>query len=360
MKSRVTGKKKSLTADKRPAYQRTIWDLMEHPRSSNPAFVCAIISIITIVLSVIVICIETVSSIVDHPDPDMRNINRQVIFYLETTVMIWFTSEYLLRIISAPRAFEFMISFTGVIDLVVILPYYINTIIGEEIRSFNLAVFRIVRMFRVFRVFKLTRYSTGLKVLGLTIIESFGQLVALFLCLFLSAILFASCLYFIEYTETPPDSDTSTVFRSIPDAFWYVIITMTSVGYGDVVPVTVIGRIVAAFCMVSGIIVLLCLPTPVFVTHFGRFYEDVISKPQVEPDEETENSLTDSEIWRTNEQHLMVPAWVNDHTWKDKIRNDYNQNLVLPGLNVYLSTSNLFLSRACSTEILHQSPTHTG
>jgi len=334
---------------------------MEHPRSSNPAFFCAIISIITIVLSVIVICIETVSSIVDHPDPGTRDLNNQVIFYLETTVMVWFTAEYLLRVISAPRAFEFMISFTGVIDLVVILPYYINTMIGEEIRSFNLAVFRIVRMFRVFRVFKLTRYSTGLKVLGLTIIESFGQLVALFLCLFLSAILFASLLYFIELTETVPDKNiNSKVFMSIPDAFWYVIITMTSVGYGDVVPRTVIGRIVAAFCMVTGIIVLLCLPTPVFVTHFGRFYEDVISKPVVESDDAAEDSLSDSEIWRTNEHHLMVPAWVNDHTWKDKIRQDYNQNLVLPGLNVYLSTSNLFLSRACSQEILPQSPTHTG
>ncbi|XP_066929742.1 potassium voltage-gated channel subfamily A member 1-like [Clytia hemisphaerica] len=339
---------KTLASERRPAYQKLIWNLMEHPRSSTPAFTCAILSIFTIIISVVVICLETMSSITDDPDKKRGYINRKVLFYLETTVMIWFTMEYLLRIISAPRTFKFILSPTGIIDLVVILPYYINIIIGEEIRSFNLAVFRIVRMFRVFRIFKLTRYSTGLKVLGRTILESFGQLVALFLCLFLSAILFSSCLFFIEHDSLDHNSE---VFISIPDTFWYVIITMTSVGYGDVVPRTLIGRVVAAFCMVTGIIVLLCLPTPVFVTHFGRFYEDVISRPATEQEEDDE--LTDSEIWRNGEHNLMIPRWVNDDAWKEKIRTDVNQNLTLPGLNVYLSTSNLFLSRACSQEVLH-------
>ena len=386
LKEDAMRQKKREAAARRPRYQKIIWNLMEYPRSSSPAFTCAIISIITIILSVVVICLETLPSIIDDPNPQTRSINRQVLFVLETTVMIWFTAEYLLRILSAPLTFRFLFSFTGIIDLVVVLPYYINIVIGEEIRSFNLAIFRLVRMFRVFRIFKLTRYSTGLKVLGRTIMESLGQLVALFLCLFLSAILFASCLYFIEHREVLDDiHDTSSkrpsdVFQSIPDTFWYVIITMTSVGYGDVVPQTLIGRIVAAFCMVTGIIVLLCLPTPVFVTHFGRFYDDVIREEKNKEidnnsvfNEENENEESsadslDAEIWQNNDSELIVPAWVNGSSWKCKIRNDLQENLStnqppallstsVSGLNAYLSSSNLFLSsRTCSPCLLYTSP----
>lgn len=380
LKEDTMRQKKKEAAARRPRYQKIIWNLMEYPRSSTPAFTCAIISIITIILSVVVICLETLPSIIDDPNPQTRSINRQVLFVLETTVMIWFTAEYLLRILSAPLTFRFLFSFTGIIDLVVVLPYYINIVIGEEIRSFNLAIFRLVRMFRVFRIFKLTRYSTGLKVLGRTIMESLGQLVALFLCLFLSAILFASCLYFIEHREVLDDVHNksskrpSDVFQSIPDTFWYVIITMTSVGYGDVVPQTLIGRIVAAFCMVTGIIVLLCLPTPVFVTHFGRFYDDVIREEknkeidnnsvfnEENKDEGNSADSLNAEIWQNHDSELIVPAWVNDSSWKYKIRNDLQQNLStkqppallstsVSGLNAYLSSSNLFLSsRACSPE----------
>ena len=369
--------KKKLAAERRPRYQKIIWNLMEYPRSSTPAFTCAIISIITIILSVIVICLETVPSIVEAPNPQTRYTNRQILFVLETTVMVWFTAEYLLRILSAPLAFKFMFSFTGIIDLVVVVPYYINIVIGEEIRSFNLAVFRLVRMFRVFRIFKLTRYSTGLKVLGRTIMESLGQLVALFLCLFLSAILFASTLYFIEHEEVldhvngASSRRPSDVFQSIPGTFWYVIITMTSVGYGDVVPRTLIGRIVAAFCMVTGIIVLLCLPTPVFVTHFGRFYDDVIREEKEKEidnnaafkngDDESGAGSSKDEIWRNEhdyDKNVIIPAWANDSVWKDKIGKGIKQKLTTgpscdSGLNVYLSSSNLFLSRACSQEYLH-------
>ena len=388
LKEDAMRQKKREAAARRPRYQKIIWNLMEYPRSSSPAFTCAIISIITIILSVVVICLETLPSIIDDPNPQTRSINRQVLFVLETTVMIWFTAEYLLRILSAPLTFRFLFSFTGIIDLVVVLPYYINIVIGEEIRSFNLAIFRLVRMFRVFRIFKLTRYSTGLKVLGRTIMESLGQLVALFLCLFLSAILFASCLYFIEHREVLDDiHDTSSkrpsdVFQSIPDTFWYVIITMTSVGYGDVVPQTLIGRIVAAFCMVTGIIVLLCLPTPVFVTHFGRFYDDVIREEKNKEidnnsvfNEENENEESsadslDAEIWQNNDSELIVPAWVNGSSWKYKIRNDLQENLStnqppallstsVSGLNAYLSSSNFFLSsRTCSPEQEFQNTPH--
>lgn len=336
-----------------PVYRQVIWNLMEYPDSSNAAHMCALISILTIILSIITFCLETVPAIVNIENDRLQQArNKNILFHFETAVMVWFTMEYVLRVISAARRLKFMHSFMGVIDLVVILPYYINLCLNKELKSFNLAVFRILRMFRVFRVFKLTRYSTGMKVLGKTIIESLGQLVALFLCLFLSAIVFASCLYYMELDENNTD-----IFKSIPDSFWYVIITMSSVGYGDVIPSTYIGRVTAALCMVTGIVVLLCLPTPVFITHFGRFYEEVIDQSWAAANGNSGNKdtadLADSEIWKNEAQNFFVPKWVTDNTWKERIRNDVKQQLLLPGINVYASNTNLALSRACSREFLH-------
>ena len=350
-KNKNVKKKTKKKEIKTSIFRQVIWDLMEHPDSSNAAHILAVFSILTIILSIIIFCLETVPEIVNIEHQEEQIQNRNTLFCFETAVMVWFTMEYLLRVVSAPKRLKFFTSFMGVIDLVVVLPYYINLSLNEELKTFNLAVFRILRMFRVFRVFKLTRYSTGMKVLGKTIVESLGQLVALFLCLFLSAIVFASCLYYMEF-----DSNNTDTFKSIPDSFWYVIITMSSVGYGDVIPSTYIGRITAAFCMVSGIVVLLCLPTPVFITHFGRFYEDVINKSTAPNNDGEIIDLADSEIWKNEANDFFVPKWVSDNAWKERIRNDVKQQLMLPGINVYASNTNLALSRACSREVLHVNP----
>ena len=119
---------------------------------------------------------------------------------------------------------------------------------------------------------------------------------------------------------------------------------------------------------------MLCLPTPVFVTHFGRFYDDVIREEknkeidnnsvfnEENKDEENSADSLNAEIWQNHDSELIVPAWVNDSSWKYKIRNDLQQNLStkqppallstsVSGLNAYLSSSNLFLSsRTCSPE----------
>lgn len=347
------GHKNNKKEIKTSIFQQVIWDLMEHPDSSTAAHILAIFSILTIILSIITFCLETIPAIINAKNPAEQMRNRNLLYCFETAVMVWFTMEYLLRVISAPKRLKFLTSFIGVIDLIVILPYFINLSMNENLKTFNLAVFRIIRMFRVFRVFKLTRYSTGMKVLGRTIVESLGQLVALFLCLFLAAIIFASCLYYIEL-----DSKDRDTFKSIPDSFWYVIITMSSVGYGDVIPSTYIGRVTAAFCMISGIIVLLCLPTPVFITHFGRFYDDVINKSTAAAEDGNIIDLDGSDIWKNEAEDFFVPKWVSDNEWKERIRNDVKQQLMLPGINIYSSNTNLALSRACSREVLHVNP-HT-
>ena len=101
--------------------------------------------------------------------------------------------------------------------------------------------------------------------------------------------------------------------------------------------------------MITGIIVLLCLPTPVFITHFGRFYEDVINGRQ---DEEEDGPGGDSgageEKWDLSDRALLMPSWFNDNTWKDRIRQDQRMTSFMPTLNIYFSNPNI--KAACSME----------
>ncbi len=119
----------------------------------------------------------------------------------------------------------------NIIDIVAIVPYFITlfTILAEEKTKSNqamsLAILRVIRLVRVFRIFKLSRHSKGLQILGQTLRASMQELALLIFFLFIGVILFSSAVYFAEQGE--PES----FFKSIPDAFWWAMITMTTVSY---------------------------------------------------------------------------------------------------------------------------------
>ncbi|XP_021563412.1 potassium voltage-gated channel subfamily A member 5-like [Carlito syrichta] len=133
----------------------------------------------------------------------------------------------------------------NVIDVVAIFPYFIT--LGTELaeqqpgggggqngqQAMSLAILRVIRLVRVFRIFKLSRHSKGLQILGKTLQASMRELGLLIFFLFIGVILFSSAVYFAE-ADSP-----GTHFSSIPDAFWWAVVTMTTVGYGDMYPMTV-------------------------------------------------------------------------------------------------------------------------
>lgn len=260
--------------------QGKVWQLFEDPESSLAAKLIGIFSVIVIIGSIIIFCVETLPAF-DRDDQFESTsngtnstystsdyYNRHIMGYLynlELASIIWFTFEYVVRLISSPNKWRFMKSFLNLIDLIAILPYFIIMIIKSK-RSTPLTVLRIARLVRVFRVFKLSRHSMGLQILGSTLRASANELGMLIFFLMFSVIIFASAMYYAEHDRK------SVMFRSIPDTFWFTVVTMTTVGYGDNVPHTLAGKFVGGLCAISGVLTI-ALVVPVIVTNFEFFYK---------------------------------------------------------------------------------------
>uniref|UniRef100_A0A8C7STX9 Potassium voltage-gated channel, shaker-related subfamily, member 2a n=1 Tax=Oncorhynchus mykiss TaxID=8022 RepID=A0A8C7STX9_ONCMY len=195
-------------------------------------------------------------------------------FILETLCIIWFSFEFLVRLFACPSKSGFFGNVMNIIDVVAIIPYFITlaTELAEKPedgqagqQAMSLAILRVIRLVRVFRIFKLSRHSKGLQILGQTLKASMRELGLLIFFLFIGVILFSSAVYFAEADE--PESQ----FESIPDAFWWAVVSMTTVGYGDMVPTTIGGKIVGSLCAIAGVLTI-ALPVPVIVSNFNYFY----------------------------------------------------------------------------------------
>ncbi|XP_071960618.1 potassium voltage-gated channel protein Shal-like [Antedon mediterranea] len=246
-------------------FRGKVFRAFENPQSSTMALVIYYVTGFFIAVSVIANVTETV-----HCDPFPGKTSavpcgeryEKGFFILDTACVMIFTMEYLARLWAAEDRCKFMRSVMSVIDVVAILPYYVGLFVtGDELTG----MFVTLRVFRVFRIFKFSRHSQGLRILGYTLKSCASELGFLLFSLTMAIIIFATIMYYAE------KSDTNTVFISIPAAFWYTIVTMTTLGYGDMVPTTILGKIVGGMCSLCGVLVI-ALPVPVIVSNFSRIY----------------------------------------------------------------------------------------
>jgi voltage-gated potassium channel len=187
---------------------------------------------IVIVYSIITLTLETL--------PDLSLSQRRFFEISEVVCVSIFSVEYLTRLFKSSDKLKFVFSFMGVIDLISILPFYLN--LGSGSRAL-----RIIRLFRIFRLLKLARYNKAISRFHQAFISVKEELVLFFLASFFLIYLVSVGIYYFE-NEAQPQA-----FQSIIHSFWWSVVTLTTVGYGDVYPVTIGGKIFTFFVLMIGV-----------------------------------------------------------------------------------------------------------
>ncbi|XP_055852985.1 potassium voltage-gated channel protein Shaw isoform X2 [Episyrphus balteatus] len=185
-------------------------------------------------------------------------------FYVELVCNVWFFIEVIIRLIVSPNIWQFIKSPVNIIDFTATLSFYTDVMQRMGEHTGLLEAFSIVR---IMRLFKLTRHSPGLRILIHTFKASAKELTLLVFFLVLGIVFFASLAYYAEKLQDNPENQ----FKSIPLGLWWAIVTMTTVGYGDVAPKTYPGMFVGALCALAGVLTI-ALPVPVIVSNFSMFY----------------------------------------------------------------------------------------
>ena len=205
-----------------------------------------------IILSLISFSIETL------PDLNKQAVNALRI--IEVFTVIVFTVEYILRIVVSGRKLKFIFSFYGLIDLLAILPFYVTT--GIDLRSI-----RIFRLLRLFRIFKILRYSDAIRRFKIAFISIKEELLVFFIATILLLYVSAVGIYYFEHEVQP--EQFSSVFHSL----WWAVATFTTVGYGDVYPVTVGGKIFTFIMLMIGLGII-SVPTGLIASALTKKVDD--------------------------------------------------------------------------------------
>lgn len=179
----------------------------------------------------------------------------QLLMVLEWIFTIIFTIEYILRLISIRQPLLYMVSFLGIIDLLAIIPSYLSILFAG---AQSLLVLRALRLLRIFRIFKLTHFLSEMRFLSGAIAASLKKITIFLLVVLTLVIIMGSVMYLVE-------KDHNDDFKSIPDSIYWAIVTITTVGYGDISPVTAIGKFVASIIMLTGYGII-AVPTGIITT----------------------------------------------------------------------------------------------
>ncbi|KAI5763803.1 KCNV2 [Gulo gulo luscus] len=267
--------------------RRRLWNLMEKPFSSVAAKAIGVASSLFVLISVVALALNTVEEMQRQAGPGAGGGDpRPILEHVEVLCIAFFTLEFLLRLASTPDLRGFARSALNVVDLVAILPLYLQLLLecftGEDQRQGKGSprehdieavgrvgevgqVLRVMRLMRVLRILKLARHSTGLRAFGFTLRQCYQQVGCLMLFIAMGVFTFSAAVYSVEH-DIP-----NTNFTSIPHAWWWAAVSLSTVGYGDMYPETILGRLFAFLCIAFGII-LNGMPISILYNKFSDYY----------------------------------------------------------------------------------------
>lgn len=225
--------------------KKKLYDIIfESETPAGKAFDVTLIA--CIVLSIVLVVIESFEGV-----SGKFSLTLQVLEYLFT---FFFTAEYLLRLYCSPNPRHYALSFFGIIDLLATLPLYITWIFGP---ARYLMIVRVFRLIRVFRVFKLFNFLNEGNLLLRALHASSRKIAVFFLFVIIMVISLGTLMYMIEGQEP------GTAFNNIPNSIYWACVTLTTVGYGDIAPVTGLGRFLSSIVMLLGYTII-AVPTGIF------------------------------------------------------------------------------------------------
>jgi len=239
------GKRKELLSPRRLKLHEIIFEA-----DTKAGKLFDILLLISIMLSVIVVMLDSVN-----------NINRdygEILFYAEWFFTILFSIEYFLRIYSIGNPAKYIFSFYGIVDLISILPTYLSLIFAG---SHYLITFRLLRMLRIFRVLKFAQYLGEANHLALAFRASKRKILVFLFTVMIIVVIVGSLMYVIEGEENG--------FTSIPRSIYWAIVTLTTVGYGDISPQTPLGQILASLIMIVGYGII-AVPTGIVTAEYSK------------------------------------------------------------------------------------------
>lgn len=230
-------------------------------------------------LILLVIIIMSVVGVILSSDIEIEKKYGSALHIAEWIFTILFTIEYMLRIYSSPNRKKYIFSFMGVVDLLSIIPTYLM-FIYPPIRY--LVDIRVIRLIRIFRILKLTHYVRGAYTMQIALRSSRPKIIVFLLSVFIIVIIVGTLMYIIE---GPREG-----FHSIADSIYWAIITLTTVGYGNIVPVTGIGKFLASFIMILGYAVI-AVPTGIVSSELTRSKKERKNKERQNTIIERENII---------------------------------------------------------------------
>lgn len=280
----------------------SLYLLLEEPGSSRPAWFISLTILTTIIFSIICFMIETM--------PEFKNVSDDVWEGIELTCTLVFTTEYVLRFlvcdVNGISKRKFVSNPVNILDVLAILPFWLQVSMSMAVSEDALREMEVLRVLRLFRIFKLGRYSSGMRLMGEALGKSSQALSVLMFFLCIGVILFSSALYNVERISCPQrkelaamnatqkyieecmeewaggfsatyglccdEHDSPNDFPSIIETFWWSIVTMTTVGFGEVFPKTWAGQVVGTITMLAGLL-LISLPVAIVGREFQDVYE---------------------------------------------------------------------------------------